>query len=42
MARVLAVDDQELNLELRAAYLGGTGCELTLAHDGYKALDAAR
>ncbi len=40
MARVLAVDDQELNLELLAAYLGGTGCELTLAHNGYQALDA--
>src|SRR5260370_918137 len=40
MARVLAVDDQELNLELLAAYLGGTGCELTVAHNGYQALDA--
>src|SRR5713226_7272591 len=40
MARVLAVDDQELNLELLAAYLSGTECELVLAHDGFQALDA--
>src|SRR5712692_1292992 len=40
MARVLAVDDHELNLELLAAYLSGTECELVLAHDGFQALDA--
>jgi len=40
MARVLAVDDQEMNLELLAAYLGGTGCDLELAHNGFEALHA--
>ena len=35
---VLAVDDQEINLELLAAYLSGTGCELVLARDGRRAL----
>lgn len=40
MARVLAVDDQELNLELLGAYLTGTECELVLAHNGLEALDA--
>ncbi|HEV2218287.1 MAG TPA: HD domain-containing phosphohydrolase [Candidatus Dormibacteraeota bacterium] len=40
MARVLAVDDQELNLELLGAYLTGTECELVLAHNGFEALDA--
>ena len=40
MARVLAVDDQELNLELLAAYLSGTGCELVPARNGFEALAA--
>src|SRR5438132_1007032 len=40
MARVLAVDDQQLNLELLAAYLGGTGCDLVLANNGFEALAA--
>ncbi len=40
MARVLAVDDNEVNLELLSAYLGGTECELVLAHNGTEALDA--
>ncbi len=35
---VLAVDDQEINLELLDAYLAGTGCELVLARDGMEAL----
>lgn len=40
VARVLAVDDNEVNLELLSAYLGGTGCELVLAHNGPEALAA--
>src|SRR5215472_5245986 len=40
MARVLAVDDNEVNLELLSAYLGTTDCELVLAHNGTEALDA--
>ena len=40
MARVLAVDDNEVNLELLSAYLGGTECELVLAHNGTEALAA--
>src|SRR5438046_3028647 len=40
MARVLAVDDQPLNLELLSAYLSGTGCELVLANNGFEALAA--
>lgn len=40
MARVLAVDDNEVNLELLSAYLGGTDCELVLAHNGTEALNA--
>ncbi len=40
MARVLAVDDQQLNLELLAAYLSGTGCDLVLANNGFEALAA--
>ena len=40
MARVLAVDDNAVNLELLSAYLGGTDCELVLAHNGTEALAA--
>ena len=40
MPLVLAVDDQDINLELLAAYLEGTGCELMLARDGVQALRA--
>lgn len=40
MARVLAVDDNAVNLELLSAYLGGTDCDLVLAHNGAEALDA--
>src|SRR5438270_1632573 len=36
--RILAVDDQPINLELLAAYLGGVDCELTIARDGFEAL----
>jgi putative two-component system response regulator len=36
--RILAVDDQPLNLELLAAYLSGVDCDLTIARDGYQAL----
>jgi len=36
--RILAVDDQPLNLELLGAYLSGVDCELTIARDGFQAL----
>jgi len=36
--RILAVDDQPLNLELLGAYLSGVDCELTIARDGFEAL----
>jgi putative two-component system response regulator len=36
---VLAVDDQDLNLELLAAYLNGEGCELVTARSGVEALE---
>jgi len=35
---VLTVDDEELNLELMAGYLSGTGCELITASRGLEAL----
>lgn len=37
---VLGVDDNELNLELLAAYLSGTGCEFASASSGESALAA--
>ena len=39
---VLAVDDEELNLELLEAYLAGTGCELVMARNGAEALQEVR
>ena len=37
--RILAVDDQPINLELLAAYLSGVDCDLTISRDGFDALD---
>jgi putative two-component system response regulator len=37
---VLAVDDEAVNLELLAAYLGGTGCAFSGVSDGTQALAA--
>jgi cyclic di-GMP phosphodiesterase len=40
MPRVLAVDDQELNLELLGAYLAGAGFDFSVARSGAEALEA--
>ena len=37
--RILAIDDQPINLELLGAYLSGVDCELTIARNGYEALN---
>src|SRR5258708_21894563 len=36
---VLTIDDEDLNIELMAGYLNGTGCELISARRGLEALD---
>src|SRR6266699_2503050 len=35
---VLTIDDEDLNIELMAGYLSGTGCELIAARRGLEAL----
>ena len=39
---VLAVDDNEQNLQLLEEYLGGWGYDVVLAHDGVEALQSMR